>query len=129
MTCIVINNDRFARNAFHLLIDETDDLILLASFCNIFEASRFMSDHIVDLIIISVKIAETRSFEFIMAISNQIFVIFISEFSSIAIGELHNTDAIGRSKSVRFKTGIELARNYNKAERNHFKYQVRSFVI
>lgn len=117
MICIVINDAPLAGNAFSSLINETDDLTLVASFSNIFEASRFMSKHSIDLIILGIRIDETKSYEFVRSIPHQTFVIFISEFPYNSVRETYAPNSILSSKLVQFQTGIDLARAYSKVEK------------
>lgn len=117
MICIVINDAPLARNALSLLINETDDLTLAASLSNTFEASRFMSKHSIDLIILGIGIDQTKNYEFVRAIPHQTFVIFIYEFPYNAVRGAYIHNAILSSKLVQFQTGIDLARAYCKVEK------------
>jgi len=112
MNCIVVNDESLVRNVLKTLINKSKNLTLLASFNNTFEASRFMSENIVDLVFFDIQIDETRGYEFIKVIPHKTFVIFISGFSSTAI-KTYQPDAINGSKS-RFQKGIYLAKNYSK---------------
>jgi DNA-binding LytR/AlgR family response regulator len=116
MTCIVVNDEPLARNAIKTLINQTENLTLLASFNNTFEASRFISEHTVDLVFFDIQIDETNGYEFIKVIPHKTFVIFISEISSTAI-RTYKTDVIVSLKSARFQKGIDLARKYFKVEK------------
>lgn len=113
MTCIVASDEPLARNVIKTLINQTDNLTLLALFNNTFEASRFMSENTVDLVFFEIRIDETRGYEFIKAIPRKTFMIFISEFSSTAI-RTYKPNAVISQKTVRFQKGIDLAKNYFK---------------
>lgn len=112
MTCIVINNEPLVRNGIETLINQTDDLILLASFGNTCEASTFMSENTVDLVFFDIQTDETKGYGFIQVIPRKTFVIFISDFFSTAI-QTYKPDVIISSKSVRFQKGVDMARTYS----------------
>lgn len=116
MTCIVVNDNITVRNAIKMLINQTDNLALIASFNNTFEASKFMSENTVDLVFFNIQIDEANGYEFIKAIPRKTFVIFISEFSSTAI-RAYKPDTLISPKPHRFKEAVDMARAYCKVEK------------
>ncbi len=111
MTCIIVNDDISARNAINMLINQTDNLKLIASFNNTSEASKFMSENTVDLIFFDLQIDETSSYEFIKAIPFKTFVIFIPQFYSPE-NRKYNAHAIDSQNVLQFQEGIEIAKAY-----------------
>lgn len=68
MICIVVSDDQLKKNVYCSLINETDDLTLVESFNNTFEASGFISKQTVDLVILDTQLDEIKSDKFIKAI-------------------------------------------------------------
>lgn len=117
MTCVIINEEPTERDVIKTLIDQTDDLTLVASFGNTWDASAFMCRNTVDVVFFDIQTDETRGYEFIKTIPRKTFVIFISEFSSAVIRVYKNDVAIG-AKLARFQKGIDMARAYSSLAKN-----------
>lgn len=116
MTCIVINNKPAAGEVIGMLIHQTEDLVWVASFSDIFAAATFMAKNNVDIVFLDVQADETKGYQFVKAIPRKTFVIFISGFSSAAI-PAHKPGIAMSSKSVRFHQGVGKARTYCQAVR------------
>lgn len=112
MTCIVVNAEPLARKAIKTLINQTDSLVLIASFNNTANASKFISENKIDLVFLDIHTDETNSYEFVKAIPRKTFLIYIPDLSP-TISRKNKYNVIDNLKLERFQIGIDMAKDYS----------------
>jgi two-component SAPR family response regulator len=121
MNCIIINDEPIVRQAIKTLIEKTQNLVLLDSFNNDFDASKFMQNHVVDLAFFDILMSGINGVEFAKTIPQETFVIF---YNSLSVFDVKNSkvDAIDYLvkpiKSERFQRGIAKAEVYFRLLKN-----------
>ncbi len=115
MNCIIINDEPIVRQAIKILIEKTQNLVLLSSFNNDVDASKFMQNNVVDLIFLDIQISGINGVEFAKTIPQEIFVIFYNSLSvfDVKSSEVHAIDYLVKPiKSERFQKGVAKAEVY-----------------
>lgn len=117
MRCIIVDDEPLAREAIEMLIEKTQNLILLGSFSSATTASGFMLENTVDLVFLDIQMPGINGIEFAKTIPQKTFVIFTTAFSEFAI-ESYEVDAIDYLikpvKLERFQKGVDKAEVYSK---------------
>jgi len=117
MNCIIVDDEPLAREAIEMLIEKTQNLVLLGSFNSASTASKFMLDNRVDLVFLDIQMPGTSGIEFAKTIPRETFVIFTTAFSEFAI-ESYEVDAIDYLikpiRLERFQKGVDKAQVYSK---------------
>lgn len=117
MNCIIINDEPIVRQAIKILIHKTQNLVLLSSFDNDVDASKFMQNNVVDLVFFDILTSEINGVEFAKTIPQEIFVIF---YNSLCVFDVKNSEVdaidylVKPIKSERFQRGIAKAEVYFK---------------
>lgn len=117
MNCIIINDEPIVRQAIKILIHKTQNLVLLSSFDNDVDASKFMQNNVVDLVFFDILTSEINGVEFAKTIPQEIFVIF---YNSLCVFDVKNSEVdaidylVKPIKSGRFQRGIAKAEVYFK---------------
>lgn len=117
MRCIIVDDEPLAREAIEMLIEKTQNLILLGSFSSAATASKFMLDSPIDLVFLDIQMPGINGIEFAKTIPQKTFVIFTTAFSEFAI-ESYEVDAIDYLikpiKQERFQKAVDKAQVYSK---------------
>jgi two-component SAPR family response regulator len=117
MNCIIINDETIVRQAIKILIEKTQKLVLLSSFNNDVDASKFMQNNVVDLVFFDILTSEINGVEFVKTIPQEIFVVF---YNSLCVFDVKNSEVdaidylVKPIKSERFERGIAKAEGYFK---------------
>jgi two-component SAPR family response regulator len=117
MNCIIINDETIVRQAIKILIEKTQKLVLLSSFNNDVDASKFMQNNVVDLVFFDILTSEINGVGFAKTIPQEIFVIF---YNSLCVFDVKNSEVdaidylVKPIKSERFERGIAKAEVYFK---------------
>jgi two-component SAPR family response regulator len=115
MNCIIINDEPIVRQAIKTLIEKTQNLVLLDSFNNDFDASKFMQNNVVDLVFFDILMSGINGVEFTKTIPQETFVIF---YNSLSLFDVKNSKVeeidylVKPIKSERFQSGIAKAEVY-----------------
>lgn len=117
MNCIIVDDEPLAREAIQMLIDQTSNLDLIASFNNPNSATDFLVNNKVDLIFLDIQMPGINGIEFAKTIPKETFVIFTTAFSEFAT-DSYEVDAIDYLikpvKLERFQKGVAKAQAYYK---------------
>ncbi len=117
MNCIIVDDEPLAREAIEMLIEKTQNLILLGSFNSAATASKFMLDNTVDLVFLDIQMPSINGIEFAKTIPQETFVIFTTAFSEFAT-DSYEVDAIDYLikpvKLERFQKAVDKAQTYSK---------------
>jgi len=112
MKCIIVNDDTSMRKTIEKLIAQTDDMEFVSAFNTTFEAHVFLKSIKIDVVFFDIQMYDVNNLEFLQNISENIFVIYIPEFSPFANTSC-KTDLQHLSEPViskRFKKGVDEAR-------------------
>jgi DNA-binding LytR/AlgR family response regulator len=117
MNCIIVDDEPLAREAIVMLIEKTQNLVLLGSFNSASTASKYMLDNTVDLVFLDIQMPGTNGIEFAKTIAQETFVIFTTAFSEFAT-DSYEVDAIDYLikpvKLERFQKAVDKAQTYSK---------------
>lgn len=73
MTCIVVDAEPLTRKAINTMINQTDSLVLIASFNNTANASKFISENEIDLVFLDIHTDETNSMSLLRQFQEKYF--------------------------------------------------------
>lgn len=94
MKCIIIDDEKFAREVLSVMILKSPDLILVDEFSNAIEAMKFLNnDNKVDVIFLDVHMPDFSGFDFIKTIKNPPQIVLVTSDKNFAI-EAFNYDCI-----------------------------------
>jgi two-component system response regulator LytT len=94
MKCIIIDDEKFAREVLSVMILKSPDLILVDEFSNAIEAMKFLNnDNRVDVIFLDVHMPDFSGFDFIKTIKNPPQIVLVTSDKNFAI-EAFNYDCI-----------------------------------
>jgi DNA-binding LytR/AlgR family response regulator len=94
MKCIIIDDEKFAREVLSVMILKSPDLILVDEFSNAIEAMKFLNnDNKVDVIFLDVHMPDFSGFDFIKTIKNPPQIVLVTSDKNFAI-EAFNHDCI-----------------------------------
>jgi len=94
MKCIIIDDEKFARELLSVMILKSSDLILVDEFSNAIEAMKFLNnDNKVDVIFLDVHMPDFTGFDFIKTIKNPPQIVLVTSDKDFAI-EAFNYDCI-----------------------------------
>lgn len=93
MNCLIVDDEPLAREAVQLLLNETPQLHLAASFDSAAAASRFMKENPVDVIFLDIQMPGLTGIEFAREIPKTTLVIFTTAYSDYAL-ESYEVDAV-----------------------------------
>ena len=132
MICIIVDDEPLAREAIEMLIEKTQDLILINSFNSAATASEFMLENKVDLVFLDIQMPGINGIEFAKTIPKETFVIFTTAFSEFAL-DSYEVDAIDYLikpvKLERFQKAVDKAFTYSKLIDNEFnKNEIEEFT-
>ena len=119
MRCIIIDDEKLAREILSIMIQKTANLVLVEQFCNAIEAIKYLNNNSVDLIFLDIHMPNFSGFDFVQTIKNPPQVIVVTTDQNFAL-EAFNYDCITDYlvKPIvenRFKRAIE--RVYQKSEK------------
>ena len=100
------------KNTIEKLISQTNDMQFMAAFNTTFEAEQFLKGIKIDVVFFDIQMYDAKNLEFIQNIPENIFVIYIPEFSPFA-NTASKITTVQLSDSViakRFKKGVDEAR-------------------
>ena len=112
MKCIIVNDDISMKNTIEKLISQANDMQFMAAFNTTFEAEQFLKGIKIDVVFFDIQMYDAKNLEFIQNIPENIFVIYIPEFSPFA-NTASKITTVQLSDSViakRFKKGVDEAR-------------------
>ena len=116
MNCIIIDDEPLAREAVQLLIDDSEDLVIIGSFNSAASASKFMEKQAVDLVFLDINMPNITGLEFARTIPKSTLVIFTTAYAEYAL-DSYEVDAIDYLvKPIdpdRFKKAVEKAVSYH----------------
>jgi len=132
MICIIVDDEPLAREAIEMLIEKTQNLILINSFNSAATASEFMLENKVDLVFLDIQMPGINGIEFAKTIPKETFVIFTTAFSEFAL-DSYEVDAIDYLikpvKLERFQKAVDKAFTYSKLIDNEFnKNEIEEFT-
>ncbi len=127
MNCIIIDDQPLKRDKIKILIEKTQDLVLVDSFSNLTDASIFMFKTKIDLIFINLQIADIKEIEFIKTIPEDTFVIFISDIFSLV--KRKQKSERRNYFFERFKKGIGNAQNYQMFVQNKTFNKIDDYFV
>lgn len=94
MKCIIIDDEKFAREVLSVMILKSPDLILVDEFSSAIEAMKFLNnDNKVDVIFLDVHMPDFSGFDFIKTIKNPPQIVLVTSDKNFAI-EAFNYDCI-----------------------------------
>lgn len=94
MKCIIIDDEKFAREVLSVMILKSPDLILVDEFSNAIEAMKFLNnDNKIDVIFLDVHMPDFSGFDFIKTIKNPPQIVLVTSDKNFAI-EAFNYDCI-----------------------------------
>lgn len=132
MICIIVDDEPLAREAIEMLIEKTQNLILVNSFNSAATASEFMLENKVDLIFLDIQMPGINGIEFAKTIPKETFVVFTTAFSEFAT-DSYEVDAIDYLikpvKLERFQKAVDKAFTYSKLIDTEFnKNEIEDFT-
>jgi len=119
MKCIIVDDEPLAREAIHMLIEKTPNLILLDTFNGAESAGIFLNTNpnTVDLVFLDIQMPGTNGIEFSNRIPKETLVVFTTAFSEFAV-DSYEVDAVDYLikpiRLERFQKAVEKAKIYSK---------------
>lgn len=93
MNCIIVDDEPLACEAMELLIEAAANIHLAGTFNSVAAASRFMDEHLADLIFLDIHMTGITGIEFARTISKRTLVIFTTAYTEYAL-DSYEVDAI-----------------------------------
>lgn len=116
MNCIIVDDEPLAREAMELLIADSGVLNKIGTFNSATAASRFMEEHVVDLIFLDIQMPGITGMEFARTISKKTLVIFTTAYTEYAL-DSYEVDAVDYLvkpiEPERFQKAVDKAVSYH----------------
>lgn len=115
MNCIIVDDEPLAREAIELLIKETTQLNLVATFNNAVSAAEYIKTNPVELIFLDIQMPEVTGLEFAREVPKETLIIFTTAYTEYAIDnyEIDAVDYLVKSVELpRFRKAVEKAIAY-----------------
>lgn len=116
MKCLIVDDDQFSQLVIKKCVERTDELTLVETFSNGFEARKFVQENEVDLIFLDIEMPEMTGLEFIQTLDNPPQIILITSKEDYAVQAFENAvvDYIVKPvKYPRFIKAVERAMDNN----------------
>lgn len=115
MNCIIVDDEPLAREAIELLIKETTQLNLVATFNNAVSAAEYIKTNPVELIFLDIQMPEVTGLEFAREVPKETLIIFTTAYTEYAIDsyEIDAVDYLVKPVELpRFRKAVEKAIAY-----------------
>ncbi|WP_395065792.1 LytR/AlgR family response regulator transcription factor [Flavobacterium sp.] len=93
MKCIIIDDEKLAREILSILILKSPNLVLVDQFSNAMEAIKYLNNNTVDLIFLDIHMPNFSGFDFVQTIKNPPQIILVTTDHNFAL-EAFNYDCI-----------------------------------
>ena len=93
MTCIIVDDEPFAREGIRLNIEETPFLEVIGEFENAIEANNFLSQNEVDLMFLDIEMPGINGLDFIRSLDKKPLVILTTAYPQYAL-ESYELDTV-----------------------------------
>lgn len=121
MNCIIVDDEPLARQAIQKLVNQTENLEVLAAFNGAAATKEFLAKNTVDLVFLDIQMPGVNGIEFARTIPRKTLVIFTTAFHEFA-SESYEVDAIDYLikpvKLERFQKAVEKAQTYSRLFHN-----------
>lgn len=91
MNCLILDDDQVSRLALEKLIEKTGTLELVASCEHVTDALQVLSNNEIDLLFLDIEMPEMTGFEFLEAINDDPYIIFVSSRQDYALKAYETT--------------------------------------
>jgi DNA-binding LytR/AlgR family response regulator len=85
MTCIIVDDEPFAREGLELKVQKMGFLQLLGMFGSGLAANQFLAENAVDLVFLDIQMPDLTGIELLRSLQNPPLIIFTTAFSEYAI--------------------------------------------
>lgn len=85
MNCIVIDDEPLALEGMKMNLEKIDFVNVLGMFSNVIEASQFLSNNEIDLLLIDIEMPDITGLEFLKTLDKKPFTIFITAYPQYAL--------------------------------------------
>ena len=117
MNCIIVDDEPLARKAIQKLVNQTENLEVIASFNGAEATTEFLAKNTIDLIFLDIQMPGVNGIEFARTVPKNTLVVFTTAFHEFA-SESYDVDAIDYLikpvKLERFQKAVEKAQTYCK---------------
>lgn len=85
MNCVIVDDDKLSRNVIEKLVESTDNLTLIKSCENAFDAYNILQNQVIDLVFLDIEMPEINGMEFIKNLKVKPLIILITSYSQYAL--------------------------------------------